>query len=216
MHHRAVPRRRLGRAQPGGPVATVLPFFIYAIGMGTSILIISIVAALAGSTVVAGLRRRTPSIMRAAGWLMIVAGVYAFLYGLAEVLQQFGIDALGGVIDVTLKWQGSLARVVYDWGVPTVTVLAVLAAVAAVWILGRGESVLDASARLDLLLCLHVAHRDVAERDTGPVGERADTSTIDGARATIPLVPRPAMSVPSTPPSPPGVGRAAPTAFPRR
>ena len=87
--------------------------------MGTSILIISVVAALAGSTVVAGLRRRTPSIMRAAGWLMIVAGIYAFLYGLAEVLQQFGIDALDGVIDVTLEWQGSLARVVYGWGVPT-------------------------------------------------------------------------------------------------
>jgi hypothetical protein len=79
--------------------------------------------------------------MRAAGWFMIVAGVYAFLYGLAEVLQQFGIDALGGVIDVTLGWQGSLARAVYGWGVPTLIALAALAAVAAAWILrSRRES----------------------------------------------------------------------------
>ena len=130
-----------GALNQSGPVAKVVPFVVYGIGMGTSILIISVVAALAGSTVVAGLRRRTPSIMRAAGWLMIVAGIYAFLYGLAEVLQQFGIDALGGVIDVTLGWQGSLTRAVYGWGVPTLIVLAVLAAIAAVWILrSRRES----------------------------------------------------------------------------
>jgi len=124
-----------GALNEDGPVAKVLPFLIYAIGMGTSILIISIVAALAGSTVVARLRRRTPVIMRAAGWFMIVAGTYATLYGLAEVLQRFGIDALGGVMDVTLGWQGSLARAVYGWGVPTLVVLAALATGAAVWIL---------------------------------------------------------------------------------
>jgi hypothetical protein len=124
-----------GALNQSGPVAKVLPFVIYAVGMGTSILIVSIVAALAGSTVVAGLRRRTPAIMRAAGWLMVVAGAYAFLYGLAEVFQQLGIDALGGVIDVTIGWQGSLARAVYGWGVPTLIALASLAAVTAVWIL---------------------------------------------------------------------------------
>jgi cytochrome c biogenesis protein CcdA len=124
-----------GALNQGGPIAKVLPFVIYAIGMGTSILIVSIVAALAGSTVVATLRRRTPAIMRAAGWFMIVAGTYALLYGLAEVLQNFGIDALGRVIDVTAGWQGDLARAVSGWGVPTLVALATLAAVAAVWIL---------------------------------------------------------------------------------
>ena len=94
------------------------------------------VAALAGSTVIAGLRRRTPAIMRAAGWLMILAGIYAFLYGLAEVLQQFGIDALQGVFEVTLAWQGSLTRAVYGWGVPTLVTLAVLAGGIAVWVFG--------------------------------------------------------------------------------
>ena len=131
-----------GAVRAKGPVATVLPFLLYAIGMGTSILIVSASAALAGSTVVAALRRRTPAIMRGAGWLMIVAGIYAALFGLAEVLPRYGINALGGVIDTTSGWQGSLTRAIYAWGAPALAVLAALAAVATVWILAarRGRA----------------------------------------------------------------------------
>ena len=118
-----------------GPVAKALPFLIYGVGMGTSILAISVIAALAGSTVVSSLRRRTPAIMRGAGWLMILAGIYALLYGLAEVFQRFGITALAGVQDATLGWQGSLTRTIHGWGLPALIVLAALAAVTAVWIL---------------------------------------------------------------------------------
>ncbi len=119
-----------------GPIAKTLPFVIYAIGMGTSILVISIVAALAGSTVVAGLRRRTPAIMRGAGWFMILAGIYATLYGLAEILQQYGNFALSGVLDTTAGWQSSITRTIHGWGTPALWTLAALAVVAAAWILG--------------------------------------------------------------------------------
>jgi hypothetical protein len=125
-----------GALRAKGPVATALPFLVYAAGMGTSILIISISAALAGSTLVAALRRRTPAIMRAAGWLMILAGFYAAVYGLAEVLPRFGIDALGPVVDVTGTWQGAITRAIHGWGVPTLVTLAIFAALAAGGILG--------------------------------------------------------------------------------
>jgi cytochrome c biogenesis protein CcdA len=117
-----------------GPLAKALPFLAYGIGMGTSILIISVIAALAGSTVVAGLRRRTPAIMRAAGWFMILAGIYALLYGLAEVFQRFGITALAGVQDATLGWQGSLTRTIHGWGLPAFIALAVVAVGGVVWL----------------------------------------------------------------------------------
>ncbi len=137
-----------GAVRAKGPVATVLPFILYAVGMGTSILIVSISAALAGSTLVAALRRRTPAIMRAAGWLMIVAGLYAALYGLAEVLPRYGITALDIVVDRTGAWQGDLTRAIHSWGVPVLSVLAGLAAIAAVWIFAarRGRAVEDADA----------------------------------------------------------------------
>lgn len=122
-----------------GPVAKTTPFLIYAIGMGTSILAISIVAALAGSTVVAGLRRRTPAIMRGAGWLMIVAGIYATLYGLAEILQQHGNSALSGVLDVTGGWQSGITRTIHGWGLPVLITLAVLAVVAVAWVYGSRQ-----------------------------------------------------------------------------
>jgi cytochrome c biogenesis protein CcdA len=122
-----------------GPVAKTTPFLIYAIGMGTSILAISIVAALAGSTVVAGLRRRTPAIMRGAGWLMIVAGIYATLYGLAEILQQHGNSALTGVLDVTGGWQSGITRTIHGWGLPVLITLAVLAVVAVAWVYGSRQ-----------------------------------------------------------------------------
>lgn len=125
-----------GALRAKGPVATALPFLLYAVGMGTSILVVSISAALAGSTLVAALRRRTAAIMRAAGWLMIFAGLYATVYGLAEVLPRYGIGALGSVIDVTGTWQGALTRAIDGWGTPTLAALAVLSAIAVAWILG--------------------------------------------------------------------------------
>ncbi len=125
-----------GALRARGPVATALPFLLYAAGMGTSILIVSLSAALAGSTLIAALRRRTPAIMRGAGWLMVVAGLYATLYGLAEVLPRYGVNALGPVLDVTGAWQGAVTRAIHGWGVPTLVVLASLAAIAAIGILG--------------------------------------------------------------------------------
>jgi hypothetical protein len=74
--------------------------------------------------------------MRAAGWLMILAGLHAALYGLAEVLPRYGIDALASVVDVTGTWQGALTRAIVGWGTPMLAALAVLAAIAVAWIFG--------------------------------------------------------------------------------
>ena len=113
-------------------MAKALPFLIYGVGMGTSILIISVIAALAGSTVVSGLRRRTPAIMRAAGWLMILAGIYALLYGLAEVFQRFDITALAGVQEPPWGGRGSVTRAIPGWDSRRLIALAALAAVGVV------------------------------------------------------------------------------------
>ncbi len=134
-----------GAVNADGPVAKTAPFFAYGLGMGASIVVISVIAALAGSTVVAGLRKRTPAIMRGAGWLMIVAGIYAMTFALAEILQSHGVNALEGVIDTTARWQGDLTRAIHGWGLPSLVTLAVLAVVLTVWILTRRNTAKDAA-----------------------------------------------------------------------
>ncbi|MDN4477849.1 cytochrome c biogenesis CcdA family protein [Demequina lignilytica] len=116
----------------GGPVATITPFVAYGLGMGTAVVLVSLVAALAGTGVAAALRRRTPLLMRIGGVLMVLAGVYVTLFGLAEVLPRFGIDALDPVIAVTTRWQSAVTFAVQDWGTPVLVGLVVLAVGAAV------------------------------------------------------------------------------------
>lgn len=124
-----------GALDAGNPVGVVTPFVIYGLGMGTSVLSISLIAAIAGSTVVASIRRRTPVIMRVAGVVMAAAGVYVIVFGLAEILPQFGITALNGFLLTVAHWQGDVSATITSWGTPVLAALAILvfAAAIALW-----------------------------------------------------------------------------------
>lgn len=114
------------------PVATISPFLAYGLGMGASVVLVSLAAALAGTGVAAALRRRTPLLMRIGGVLMVLAGVYVTLFGLAEVLPRFGIDVLDPVVLTTTRWQSAVTFAVQDWGTPVLVALVGLTVVAAV------------------------------------------------------------------------------------
>jgi cytochrome c biogenesis protein CcdA len=129
-----------GALDAPNPLGALLPFVIYGVGMGTSVLTVSLVAALAGSTVVAGLRKRTPAIMRGAGVLMIIAGAYVFLFGLAEVLPRWGIRTLDGMLRTTSEWQAAVTRTIDSWGPPVLIALVVAAAIAAALLILRRKS----------------------------------------------------------------------------
>ncbi len=121
------------------PVGTVAPFLIYAIGMGTAVLLVSLAAALAGVGVAMALRRRTALIMRIGGIVMIVTGLYVTAYGLAEVLPRHGVRALDPLLLQTAGWQGAVATGIEGWGTPVLVTLAVcvLATAIALVVVGR-------------------------------------------------------------------------------
>lgn len=124
-----------GALDAPGPVAAVVPFLTYGLGMGASVVLVSLAAALAGTGAAAALRRRTPLLMRIGGVLMVLAGVYVTLFGLAEVLPRYGIYALDPVVRVTTGWQFSLTQAIQGWGTPVLLVLAGLAVSGAIWVL---------------------------------------------------------------------------------
>ncbi|WP_430867964.1 cytochrome c biogenesis CcdA family protein [Demequina aurantiaca] len=121
------------------PIGAVAPFVIYGLGMGTSILIVSLIAALAGSGVASALRSKTPTIMKVGGWLMILAGIYVLLFGLSEILPQFGIHTLDPVLTTTAQWQSSVAAAISSWGTPVLTGLVIATAVVVLWVFIAGR-----------------------------------------------------------------------------
>lgn len=114
------------------PVGAVSPFVIYAIGMGTAILVVSLIAALAGASAAGALRRHTPLIIRIGGGLMVVAGLYVALFGLAEVLSGLGVRTLDPVLITTAQWQGAVVTWVQGLGTPALIAAAVIVALAVV------------------------------------------------------------------------------------
>ncbi len=113
-----------------GPLAAMSPFVAYGIGMGASVLTLSMIAALAGSSAAAALRSRTPLLMRAGGVLMVAAGAYVLVFGLAEVLPHYGIRTLDPVLLTTASWQSTVSAWITSWG--TATLLALVGIVAVV------------------------------------------------------------------------------------
>lgn len=128
----AVVTMSLGAANP---VGAVLPFLIYALGMGTAVLAVSLIAALAGASAAGALRRHTRMIVRIGGGVMILAGVYVALFGLAEVLPQFGVHALDPVLLTTARWQGSVVTAIQGWGTTALVVAGCVVAVASTAVL---------------------------------------------------------------------------------
>lgn len=119
------------------PVGAVVPFLLYGAGMGTSIVLVSIAAALLGSGAASAFRRHTPLLMRVGGVFMVLAGLSVVLFGLAEILPRFGIRALDGVLTTTSQWQGSVTQAIGSWGTPVIIGLVVLAAASVAVVLWR-------------------------------------------------------------------------------
>lgn len=116
-----------GALDAPGPVAAIAPFVAYGLGMGASVVIVSLAGALAGTGAAAALRRRTPQLMRAGGVLMVAAGLYVLLFGLAEVLPRYGVYALDPVVRVTTQWQFEVTQAVQSWGTTALVVIVALA-----------------------------------------------------------------------------------------
>lgn len=133
-----------------GPVGAVAPFVIYGAGMGTSILLVSLAAAFAGAAVGRALRARTGLILRIGGVIMVLAGLWVILYGLAEILPRYGVSALNQLLLSSSRVQGNISSAITDWGTPVlVTVLAlVTVGVVVVFALARRDSQQDASSAL--------------------------------------------------------------------
>ncbi|MDN4480470.1 cytochrome c biogenesis CcdA family protein [Demequina muriae] len=118
-----------------GPVGAVAPFLIYGAGMGASVLAISMVAAVAGSAAAAAMRRHTPLLMRVGGGLMVLAGLYVLVFGLAEVLLRYDIDTLNPVLTTTAQWQSGVSAWIESWGTAVLVAFVAIVALTATAIL---------------------------------------------------------------------------------
>ncbi|GIG54056.1 cytochrome c biogenesis CcdA family protein [Demequina activiva] len=163
-----------------GPVGAVAPFLIYGAGMGASVLAVSILAAVAGSSAAAALRSKTPVLMRIGGGLMVLAGIYVLLFGLAEVLPRYGIDALNEVLHTTARWQGAVAQWIESWGTVALIVFVAVVAIATVVILLLGR-------RADARAAATKAEAEPVEPVASAAPSRiqvADKATLDALRAS--------------------------------
>lgn len=124
-----------------GPVGAIAPFVIYGAGMGTAVMLVSLVAAFAGAAVGRALRARTGIILRSGGVIMVLAGLWVVVYGLAELLPRYGVRALDEVLLSSSRFQGSISGAITDWGTPVlVTLLGVVtAAVLVIFALARRD-----------------------------------------------------------------------------
>jgi hypothetical protein len=165
-----------------GPVGAVAPFLIYGAGMGASVLAVSILAAVAGSSAAVALRSKTPLLMRIGGGLMALAGAYVLVFGLAEVLPRYGIDALNPVLHTTARWQGAVAQWIESWGTVALVVFVVAVAAATVVILVVGR-------RADARAASRTEGDATAESPSASAGPSrirvADRATLDALRASV-------------------------------
>lgn len=121
------------------PVGVVLPFVIYGIGMGTSVVAVTLLAVVAGSGVMAALRKNTRLIMRVGGGLMVFAGLYVAVFGLAEILARSGIEALNPFLLTTARWQSAVTGAIQSWGAPVLVTVVITVTGVTIWVYRRGN-----------------------------------------------------------------------------
>lgn len=117
------------------PVGAVGPFVIFAAGMGSAIVLVSVAAALAGVGTAAALRGHSVLIMRIGGGIMIAAGLYVLAYGLAETLPRFGIRVLDPLLLRAAGWQGTITTAVQGWGTPFLIALGTVGGITVITLL---------------------------------------------------------------------------------
>ncbi len=127
-----------GSLRAGGPTAVVLTFVVYALGMGTVILVLSLAVALARSSLVRSMRRAGGLLSRGSGALLVVAGAYVAWYGWFEIRVLAGTATDDPVVDAAVTVQGALSGWVAALGAGGVSALA-LAAVVATMLVRRSQ-----------------------------------------------------------------------------
>jgi cytochrome c-type biogenesis protein len=114
-------------------VSGVAVFVVYALGMGSVVIFLTIAAALAKTSVARGMRRVLPFVHRVSAVLLLASGLYVAYYGWYEIRLQDEIQR-DPIIDYFIERQTRLSNWIVDFG-PTrlgiVLALAIGAAVAA-------------------------------------------------------------------------------------
>ncbi len=95
-----------GSLRAGGPLGISLTFLVYAVGMGTVVLALSLAVALARTSLVASMRRAGALITRASGVLLVLAGGYVAWYGWFEIRVLAGQPATDAVVSAAVPCRG--------------------------------------------------------------------------------------------------------------
>lgn len=114
-------------------VSGVAVFVVYALGMGSVVIFLTIAAALAKTSVARGMRRMLPFVHRVSAVLLLASGLYVAYYGWYAIRLQDEIQR-DPIIDYIIERQTRLSNWIVDFG-PTrlgvVLAIAIGAAVAA-------------------------------------------------------------------------------------
>ena len=128
-----------GSLRAAGPVGVVGTFLVYALGMGTVVLVLSLAVASAQGTLVRSMRRAGAVLCRGSGALLVVSGAYVAWYGWYEIRVLTGTAVRDPVISAAISVQGALTRWVADLGAVGVLALAGGAAVAVTLLVRRSR-----------------------------------------------------------------------------
>nr|MDP9460539.1 cytochrome c biogenesis protein CcdA [Actinomycetota bacterium] len=128
-----------GSLRAVGPVGVVGAFLVYALGMGTVVLVLSLAVALAQGSLVRSMRRAGAVLNRGSGALLVPAGAYVAWYGWFEIRVLTGTAVGDPVVSVGVSVQASLTRWVAGLGAVGILVLAGAAAAVVVVLVRRSH-----------------------------------------------------------------------------
>ncbi len=128
-----------GSLRAVGPVGVVGAFLVYALGMGTVVLVLSLAVALAQGSLVRSMRRAGAVLNRGSGALLVAAGAYVAWYGWFEIRVLTGTAVGDPVVSVAVWVQASLTRWVAGLGAVGILVLAGAAAAVVVLLVRRSH-----------------------------------------------------------------------------
>ncbi len=128
-----------GSLRAVGPVGVVGAFLVYALGMGTVVLVLSLAVALAQGSLVRSMRRAGAVLNRGSGALLVAAGAYVAWYGWFEIRVLTGTAVGDPVVSVAVWVQASLTRWVAGLGAVGILVLAGAAAAVVVVLVRRSH-----------------------------------------------------------------------------
>lgn len=129
-----------GSLRAGSSFGVVLTFVVYAVGMGTVVLALSLAVALARTSLVRSMRRAGAMISRGSGLLLVLAGGYVAWYGWFEIRVLAGRSTADPVVTAAAGAQEALTRWVAALGPGGLVAVALLALALLVTVLRRPRS----------------------------------------------------------------------------